>query len=118
MSSARSAADADTEPIHRKEPSVTLRVGRHRWVVPTASIIGAIIAGLTAAWGMIQSERAAIRQADADLAAQIQAQAAQIQACKSQLATSEVVLAEIKVQLQRIDSRVAEIQLTLMRGRP
>lgn len=116
----RRSQQAETEPYQRQEraPSVTLVVGRHRWVVPTASIVGAILAGMSAAWGVVQSERSAIRQADADLSARIDAQADQVRACKAQLATTEVVLTEIRTQLARIDARVAEVQVTLMRGRP
>jgi len=64
---------------------------------------------LLAAWGYVKTERDDLRASDS-------AAFAQIAECKAQLATNQVVLNEIRTQLARIDARVAEIQVTLMRG--
>lgn len=116
----RRAAEATTEPIPRRdrEPSVKLSAGGFQWKVPLVTILGACIAAGGGAWQVVSSDRASFRQADADLAARIEVQAEQVRACKAQLATNEVMLSDIRAQLARIDARVAEVQVTLMRGRP
>lgn len=109
------AAEAPTEQMTRAGSGIMLKVGRWRWSIPAATVLSAGLMAAGGAWSVVANERAAIRAADERLAERIEAQADQIRACKAQLATTEVVLAEIRASCARIDARVAEVQVTLMR---
>lgn len=101
------SSEASTEAIVKG--GVIVKVGRSKWAVPTASIIGAILAALGTAYQVVSSEREKVW-------ATIAALQAQDQSISQKLELEQVVLAEIRTQLSRIDARVAEVQVTLMRG--
>jgi hypothetical protein len=102
-----SQAEAATERTQRPS-GILVRVGRHKWMVPTATVLSSIGLALLASYQYLRSERDALAAEDARLAAEL----VKVQ---SSLALEQVVLAQINAQLARIDARVAEIQVTLMR---
>ena len=112
------AADAETDRHAKPADGVQIRAGGRKWQIPTATIVSAIGGAALVAWGMIQSERSDLRSADRANAEAITIASAQIADCKAQLATEQALLAEIRSQLVQLNTRVAEIQVTLMRGGP
>lgn len=98
-----------TTEVLTKEGGVRIKIGDSKWTIPTTTVLTSVGMALLASWGYLRSERDELRAVDA-------AVSAQIAECKGQLATNQVVLNEIRTQLARIDARVAEIQVTLMRG--
>ncbi len=101
-----SASEATTEALDRRH--VAVRVGSHRFTLPIATIAVAILGALGTAYRVVSADRAdvlhrieTLERADAEL-------------CK-RLEIEQLTLAEIRTQLARIDARVAEVQVTLMR---
>jgi hypothetical protein len=113
----RDQRHVDTEPaIERKPGGIIVSIGRSRWTVPTVTILGAALTALGTAYKVAASERAAVWDA-IEVGRASDAEGRRRDAELSQrLEIEQVMLAEIKTQLARIDARVAEVQVTLMRG--
>lgn len=97
----------DTEAVVKG--NVLLKMGQHKLTIPVATIILAVLGALGTAYRVVANER---EEAWAAIAALKQ----QDQALAQKQELEQVVLAEIRTQLARIDARVAEVQVTLMRG--
>ena len=110
--------DIDTEVVLKRpsEAGIIVRVGKSKWAVPTASVIAAAMAGLGAAWGYVRSERDDLRAADRALACKIEAMEAQSAQAQIVLAQIQTSLVDLKSGQQRLDARVAEVQVTLMQA--
>lgn len=100
--------DIPTEALV-KNGGVMVRIGSHRLAIPAATIILAVMTALGTAYQVVKSDRAeiinrinALERCDENLSRKLELE--------------QVVLAEIRTQLARIDARVAEVQVTLMRG--
>lgn len=89
--------------------NVLVKVGTHKLTIPIATVILAILGALGTAYRVVQSER----QDAWDAIHKLETQDLII---SQKLELEQVVLAEIRTQLVRIDARVAEVQVTLMRG--
>jgi len=99
--------DIETETI--RAPGVLVKIGQHKLTVPVATIATATLAALGTAYQVVSNDRAAAWAA-------IHALQDQNVNMGQKLELEKVVLAEIRTQLVRIDARVAEVQVTLMRG--
>lgn len=110
--------DIDTAVVRKSssEAGVIVRIGNSKWTVPTASVIAAALAGLGAAWGYVRSERDDLRAADHALACKIEAVEAQSAQAQIVLAQIQTSLVDLKSGQQRLDARVAEVQVTLMQA--
>lgn len=106
---ARSERDIETETIS-KGGNVLVKIGSHKLTVPVATIILGALTALGTAYRVVSADREAI-------IARIEAQERCTMDMSRKLEVEQIVLAEIRTQLARIDARVAEVQVTLMRGR-
>lgn len=106
-----SQAERTTEIIerHSKEDGVLIKMGKSRWTVPTATILTACLCAVGTVWKIADAERTRVWEA-------IDRLDKSQQSTDSKLAVEAVTLTNIQVQLARIDARVAEVQVTLMRG--
>lgn len=105
---ARSERDVETETI-TKGGNVLVKIGSHKMTMPAATVIAAVLAALGTAYQVVKNDRADVLDRIAALEKADQAQ------CQKQ-EMQQLVLVEIRTQLARIDARVAEVQVTLMRG--
>jgi Tfp pilus assembly protein PilO len=107
-----SERDIETEQIKRpakSEPGILVKIGNHKLTVPVATVISGALVALGTAYQVVKNDRAEVL---GRLDALERADTAQCQ--KQEL--QQLVLVEIRTQLARIDARVAEVQVTLMRG--
>lgn len=100
--------EPSTEAIARKG-GVLIRLGSNRWTVPLGTILTGALVALGTAYQVVKNDRDAIHD-------RIAALEKAHQATENKLAVEAVTLANIQTQLARIDARVAEVQVTLMRG--
>ena len=100
--------DIETDVI-RKPRGVFLQVAGHRLTLPVGTIVLAILGSLGTAYRVVAADRDAVI---ARLDALEKADVAQCQRQEMQ----QIVLVDIRTKLARIDARVAEVQVTLMRG--
>ena len=109
-------SDIDTEAIIRPTKSGMLfRIGRHRLIVPAATVISCALLALGTAYQVAKNDRAeiidrivALERSDTTL------EKADVAQCQRQ-ELQQVVLIEIRTQLAMLNARVAEVQVTLMR---
>jgi len=103
--------ESETEGMLRcvKSQGVLVKIGQHRLTVPVTTVIVGALTALGTAYQVVRTDRAEIL---ARLGRQEHAAAGL--SCKLEL--EQALLAEIRTQLARIDVRVAEVQVTLMRG--
>jgi hypothetical protein len=117
--------DVETDRIEKT--GVIVKIGRSKWTVPTATIVSALLIAAGTAWKIVDNERQAIHAAIAANRAAAEARdeacLAKISEARSQaeqigqkLGQQEVLLTEIRAGLSRLDARVAEVQVTLMRS--
>jgi hypothetical protein len=105
-----SESDIETEQIRRKKSDgVLVKIGNHKLTVPVATIIGGALTALATAYQVVKNDRA-------EILARLDTQERCAADLSRRLEVEQVVLAEIRTQLARIDARVAEVQVTLMRG--
>jgi uncharacterized coiled-coil protein SlyX len=105
--------DIENEAIPRRRKSdngVLVKIGNHRLTVPVATIVLGTLTALGTAYRVVEADRA-------DILARISVQERLTSELSNKLEMEQIVLAEIRTQLARIDARVAEVQVTLMRGR-
>jgi hypothetical protein len=102
-------SEIETEALARKTNGILVKIGGHKLAIPLATVIVGTLTALGTAYRVVAADRAEIlervallERTDADLARKLELE--------------QVVLAEIRTQLARIDARVAEVQVTLMRG--
>lgn len=105
--------DIETEQIPRKrsEGGLLVKIGNHKLTVPVTTIIGGALVALGTAYRVVAADRA-------DIIARLDAQERCAADLSRKLELEQVVLTEIRTQLARIDARVAEVQVTLMRRTP
>jgi hypothetical protein len=105
--------DIETEQIQRKrsETGLLVKLGNHKLTVPVTSIIGGALVALGTAYQVVKNDRA-------EILARLDAQERCAADLSRKLELEQVVLSEIRTQLARIDARVAEVQVTLMRRNP
>ena len=100
----------DTDALIPK--GVMVKVGSHRLTIPLITIAMAILGAAGTTWRIIAADRDAVL-------CRVAALERSSDDFSRKLELEQVVLAEIRTQLARIDARVAEVQVTLMRsGRP
>ena len=104
----KSQRDIETEAIV-KGSNVLVKIGGHKLTVPVATVLAAILGALGTAYRVVANDRDAI-------IARLDANEKRTNELAQKQELEQVVLAEIRTQLARIDARVAEVQLTLMRG--
>lgn len=104
---------AAIQPGGIRKPSaggVVVKAFGHRFAIPTVTILGACLSASVAAYQVVTSYadtyRDRIRVAEEKIAELEQARK-----------VDQAVLVQIQTSLARIDARVAEIQVTLMRRR-
>jgi hypothetical protein len=104
-------SDIETETITRrgKDQGILVKIGNHKLTVPAATVIVAILGALGTAYRVVAAERA-------EALGRIECLERTTTTLGSKLELEQVVLAEIRTQLARIDARVAEVQVTLMRA--
>ena len=103
-------SESDIEAaVLRKHKGAFVQIAGHRLTLPIGTILLAILGSLGTAYRVVAADRDAVL---ARLDTLEKADAAQCQ--KQEL--QQLVLVEIRTQLARIDARVAEVQVTLMRG--
>ena len=95
-------------PIHGIDEALGLRRSPLGGMVLVMGVLGALTA-LGTAYQVVRNDRA-------EIIARIDAQERAAADLGRKLEVEQVVLAEIRTQLARIDARVAEVQVTLMRG--
>ncbi len=100
--------DIETDVIRRPRGAF-VQIAGHRLTLPVGTIVLAILGSLGTAYRVVSADRDAVLSR---LAALEKADAEQCQ--KQEL--QQIVLVDIRTQLARIDARVAEVQVTLMRG--
>jgi Tfp pilus assembly protein PilO len=105
-------SEIETENIPRKrssEPGLLVKIGNHKLTVPVTTIIVGALTALGTAYRVVAADRAEVisRIDTLEKADQAQCQKQELQ---------QLVLVEIRTQLARIDARVAEVQVTLMRS--
>ena len=100
--------DIATEAI-RKPGGIFLQVAGHRLTLPLGTIVLAILGSLGTAYRVVAADR------DAVMARLESLEKADVAQCQKQ-ELQQIVLVDIRTQLARIDARVAEVQVTLMRG--
>jgi Tfp pilus assembly protein PilO len=93
----------------RHEGGLLVKLGNHRLTVPVATIMLGVLTALGTAYQVVANDRSAIL-------ARIEAQERMTVDLSRKLELEQVVLSEIRTQLARIDARVAEVQVTLMRA--
>ena len=103
-----SERDIETDVI-RKPKGAFVQIAGHRLTLPVGTIVLAILGSLGTAYRVVAADRDAVLSR---LDALEKADAAQCQKQEMQ----QLVLVEIRAQLARIDARVAEVQVTLMRA--
>lgn len=104
----RNEREIETETL-TKSGNVLVKIGSHKLTVPVATIILGALTALGTAYRVVAADREAI-------VARIDAQERTALDLSRKLEVEQVVLAEIRTQLARIDARVAEVQVTLMRS--
>ena len=109
---------------------LVVRLGAHRWAIPTAglmTLLGSLIMGVwSIASARVEAYEAKVQEIEQTLveADRVSRQQSaeydlRFQRLSAANQTNEAMLFEIRSQLQRIDARVAEVQVTLMRrGQP
>lgn len=101
---------AAVRPLPRPAGGVVIKAFGHRFAIPTLTILGACLSAGIGAYQVVSayaSEYASrIRMAEERIAELEQARK-----------IDQAVLYQIQTSLARIDARVAEIQVTLMRAR-
>jgi hypothetical protein len=103
-------SDIETEQIPRKRTSgILVRIGNHKLTVPAATIISGALIALGTAYQVVKNDRA-------EILSRLDAQERCAADLSRKLELEQVVLSEIRTQLARIDARVAEVQVTLMRA--
>jgi Tfp pilus assembly protein PilO len=104
-------SNIETEAITRgrKNNDLLVKIGNHKLTIPVATIVLAVLTALGTTYRVLAADRDAVL---ARIELLEKADAAQSQ--KQEL--QQIVLVEIRTQLARIDARVAEVQVTLMRG--
>lgn len=100
--------DVSTEHMS-KDDGVLIKMGKSRWTIPTATVLAACLGAVVTAYKVADSERTRVWDA-------IDRLDKGQQTTEGKLAVEAVTLTNIQVQLARIDARVAEVQVTLMRG--
>lgn len=93
----------------RKDGGILVKIGGHKLTLPVTTVLAAVLGALGTAYRVVDAERTAtLARIDA------------LERCSVDLSRKleleQVVLAEIRTQLARIDARVAEVQVTLMRS--
>jgi hypothetical protein len=105
------------QALDRKAPAgVMIRIGQSRWTVPTVTIIMSCLSALGIAYRIVDGERKAIWQAIEQAQKRDEELQQRDRELNQRMEIEQVVLADIRTQLARIDARVAEVQVTLMRG--
>jgi Tfp pilus assembly protein PilO len=108
-----SQSDIETEQIKRpaakSEQGILVKIGNHKLTVPVTTVITGALVALGTAYQVVKNDRAEVLQR---IEALEKADTAQCQRQELQ----QLVLVEIRTQLARIDARVAEVQVTLMRS--
>lgn len=103
-----SERDIDTETI-RKPKGAFVQIAGHRMALPIGTILVAILGSLGTAYQVVAADRDAVL-----------ARVSALEQCavdlRNKREVDQTVLLEIRTQLVRIDARVAEVQVTLMRG--
>jgi len=103
-------SDSDIVPVVRPaKGGVLVKIGNNRLTVPTATILTGALVALGTAYEVVKRDRA-------DIIARIDALEKADAVQRQKLEMQQLVLVEIRTQLARIDARVAEVQVTLMRG--
>lgn len=101
---------AAVRPMPRPAGGVVIKAFGHRFVIPTLTILGACLSAGIGAYQVVtayaQEYRDRIRIAEEKIAELEQSRK-----------VDQAVLYQIQTSLARIDARVAEIQVTLMRAR-
>lgn len=101
---------AAVRPMPRPAGGVVIKAFGHRFAIPTLTILGACLSAGIGAYQVVatyaEGYRERIRQAEERIAELEQARK-----------VDQAVLYQIQTSLARIDARVAEIQVTLMRAR-
>ena len=91
---------------------VLVRFGNHKLTVPAATVIAAILGAIGAAYRVVASDRAEILEHQAK-------QDARVYDLERKMENEQATLMAIRADLARVDARVAEVQVTLMRrGNP
>ena len=98
-------AEAKTD---RVASGVMIRFGRHALTLPVATVLAAMLAALGGAWSVVASDRA-------KGIARIEALEERVDIQNIKLEITYSVLVDIRAQIARVDARVAEVQVTLMR---
>jgi hypothetical protein len=105
--------DIETEAIPRRRKTdngILVKIGNHKLTVPIATVIAGTLTALGTAYRVVAADRDSIlSRLDAQEKTSIE--------LRQKLEMEQLVLAEIRTQLARIDARVAEVQVTLMRSR-
>ena len=103
------SSEAKTDRMAKGIDSVLLKIGNHKLTVPVTTLALGILTALGTAYTVVKNDRADIlgRIDSLEKADTAQSQKQELQ---------QIVLVEIRTQLARIDARVAEVQVTLMRG--
>ena len=94
----------------RPAGGVVIKAFGHRFAIPTLTILGACLSAGIAAYQVVRSYAA-------DYAHRIDVAEARIVELEQARKIDQAVLYQIQTSLARIDARVAEIQVTLMRRR-
>lgn len=105
-------SEIETETMPRRVKSaggLFVKLGNHKLTVPLTTIIVGALTALGTACQVVKTDRA-------EILARIDNQERTAADLGRRLEVEQVVLAEIRTQLARIDARVAEVQVTLMRG--
>jgi hypothetical protein len=105
--------DIETDAIPRRRKSdngILVKIGSHKLTVPVATVIIGTLTALGTAYRVVEADRA-------EILSRISMQERLTSELANKLEMEQIVLAEIRTQLARIDARVAEVQVTLMRGR-
>jgi hypothetical protein len=117
---------AETEPLERKprEESgdpIAFRNGKVRMSIPLTTVLSALTLAACTAWGVTEriiSNRTAEANAEMEsVRKRLETNERDLNACKQELAVSGAVLAQINANLVELKTRVAEVQVTLMRDR-
>lgn len=123
---ARKRTDTAMHSAKAATAGLVVRLGSSRWVIPTAGLLTLLGAVITGVWNLAQARveayegrvaaiEAAVVKAETsahDHAAEYDLRFQRLDAANR---SNELLLAEIRSQLVRIDARVAEVQVTLMR---
>ena len=94
---------------------VVIKAAGQKWVIPTAQVLGMTMAAAGMAWSIAQSVIAEKDQQLVQMRSQIYDHERKLLLLDQRVDAEAATLAEIRTQLSEIRSRVAEIQVTLMR---